>query len=435
MSRAMPKDVTTAGLTAIAREAYTFTLPLVAMESFRRRRMALGPMNDMLHARKLLHHKSRHITAPNNDTLYSNAWLDLRKGSAEITLPETGERYISVAVMDMWTDNIAILGTRTTGGEGGSVTIIGPDASAEGIAGPVIRSTTPICWVLARILVTGPEDLAAARAVQDGFTLTMPPPPNDPAGDPSQGTRTAPWPEYFAQAAELLTLHSPRATDIGVMRRIAALGLDAPGGFDLDRFSPDQAAAIAAGVAEARRALEGGMIMAGDGDGWLPPKPGLGFYHQDYEFRARVAIGGLGALTLEEATYYPARSFDGAPLDGRRAMRWHIPADRPIPVNAFWSLSMYEPTGDGELFFIDNPLSRYAIGDRTPGLTRNPDGSLDIWIGHDSPGPAREANWLPAPAGPYTLLLRAYFAKPDLLEGRYAIPDPQPVTLEEETQE
>ena len=116
-------------------------------------------------------------------------------------------------------------------------------------------------------------------------------------------------------------------------------------------------------------------------------------------------------------------------------MRWHIPADRPIPVNAFWSLSMYAPTDDGELFFIENPLTRYAIGDRTPGLVRNTDGSLDIWIGHDNPGVAREANWLPAPAGTYTLLLRAYLAKSELLEGDYDIPEPQPVHLEEETRQ
>ena len=161
----MPEDLTTLDLRGIAREAYTFTLPLVAMESFRRRRMTLGPMNDMLHARKLLHFKSRHITAPNNDTLYSNAWLDLRQGPAVIEMPPTGTRYISLAVMDMWTDNIAILGTRTTGGAGGRFTIVGPDTATDGIAGPVIRSTTPICWVLARIIVTGPEDLAAARSV------------------------------------------------------------------------------------------------------------------------------------------------------------------------------------------------------------------------------------------------------------------------------
>lgn len=430
----MLKDTITAEFRDIAKEAYIFTLPLVAMESFRRRRMGLGPMNDMFHSRKLLHAKSRHITAPNNDTLYSNAWLDLRQGPAVIALPETGDRYISLAVMDMWTDNIAVLGTRTTGGDGGTFTIIGPDAPIEGTAGPAIRATTPICWVLIRIIVTGPEDVPIAHAIQDAITLDMPPPPNAPAGDLAKGTRTAPWQEYFTQAAELLALHPPRATDQGVMRRIARLGLDAPEGFDPGRFSADEAEEIAAGIAEARQMLEGNMFMSEGSDGWTPPKSSLGFYHQDYSFRASVAIGGLGALPLEEATYYHAQGFEGRALDGRRPMRWHIPADHPIPVDGFWSLSMYEPTEDGELFFIQNPIDRYTIGDRTPGLEVNPDGSVDIWISHDRPGPEREANWLPAPAGPYSLLLRAYLAQSRLLDGRYQLPVPTPVTKEEMNQ-
>ncbi len=113
--------------------------------------------------------------------------------------------------------------------------------------------------------------------------------------------------------------------------------------------------------------------------------------------------------------------------------RLRIPGDRPIPVRAFWSLSLYEPTGDGELYFIENPIARYAIGDRTPGLKRSADGSLDIWIGHDSPGPGRESNWLPAPAGPYVLILRAYHPEPELLDGRHPLPEPEPIELEETT--
>lgn len=99
-----------------------------------------------------------------------------------------------------------------------------------------------------------------------------------------------------------------------------------------------------------------------------------------------------------------------------------FPADAPLPVDSFWSLSLYEATDDGQFFFTDNPLNRYAIGDRTPGLKTNPDGSLDIWIGHQSPGAELEANWLPAPAGPFALFLRAYLPKPALLNGVYRAP-------------
>jgi len=419
----MPDTARTIDLAAVAEEAYLFTLPLVAMETFRRRRMMLGPMHDMLHARKLLHHKSRAITAPNNDTLYSNCWLDLNEGPATITLPETGDRYVSLAVMDMWTDNFAVLGTRTTGPDGGSFTLIGPDASAKGIEGPVMRSSTPTVFALARIIVEGPEDLEAAHAVQDGIILTAPPPPNAPNGDPAADTRLAGWREYFSHAARLMQVNRPRAADLGTLRRIAPLGLME--GFDPSRFTAAQGDEITAGMKAARARLGRGLSdMSGGGDGWLPPPARLGRFGEDYISRARVAVGGLAALPLEEATYYAATSFHGQPLHGNKPLRWTIPADAPIPVDAFWSLSMYEPTPDGELFFTENPIARYAIGDRTPGLQRNPDGSLDIWIGHADPGGARSRNWLPAPDGPYQLILRAYLPRPALLEGRYAVPVP-----------
>ncbi len=109
-------------------------------------------------------------------------------------------------------------------------------------------------------------------------------------------------------------------------------------------------------------------------------------------------------------------------LDGNRAWRLHFPADRMLPVNSFWSLSLYEATEDGQYFFTENPLNRFAIGDRTQGLQHNSDGSLDIWIGHADPGEERRANWLPAPAGPFALFMRAYLPKPELLDGAYRLP-------------
>lgn len=290
----------------------------------------------------------------------------------------------------------------------------------------MVRCPTPIVWALARILVTGPEDLEAARAVQDETLLEAPPPPNTPAGDPAEATRMADWPEYFAQAARLMAVNRPRATDLGVMRRFAALGLD--DGFDPARFSPAEAEEIAAGVAAARARMGTGLAGRSEtDDGWVPPPRSLGNFGQDYVSRARVAVAGLGALPLDEATYYIASSFAGRTLDGGRALRWTIPADAPLPVDGFWSLSMYQPTPEGELFFTENPIARYAIGDRTPGVTRNADGSLDIWIGHDDPGGDRTRNWLPAPEGPYQMILRAYLPRPELLEGRHALPEPVPV--------
>ena len=112
--------------------------------------------------------------------------------------------------------------------------------------------------------------------------------------------------------------------------------------------------------------------------------------------------------------------------DGTKAWRLHFPAGQPIPVDSFWSLSLYEATPEGQFFFADNPLNRYAIGDRTPGLVANDDGSLDIWIGHENPGPEQAPNWLPAPAGPFALFMRCYLPKPELLEGSYRLPPVAP---------
>jgi hypothetical protein len=203
----------------------------------------------------------------------------------------------------------------------------------------------------------------------------------------------------------------------------APLGLTPGGAFDPKRFGPDAVAEIEAGVAEARQALKG-MTPGAVVEGWSYPRSTLGFYNQDYLFRAGVALSGLAALPPAEAMYLqPALSQGGRMLDGPGPWRLHFPAGRLPPVDAFWSLTMYEATADGQFFLVDNPIRRYSIGDRTPGLRSNPDGSLTIWIARSDPGAERSANWLPAPAaGPFSLSLRAYLPKEPLRDGRYRLP-------------
>ena len=158
-------------------------------------------------------------------------------------------------------------------------------------------------------------------------------------------------------------------------------------------------------------------------EGWSYPSARLGDFGQDYEYRAGVSIGALAALPPAEAIYMRAEgNLPGALFDGGMPWRLHFPADRLIPVDAFWSLSMHEATADGQLFFTENPLGRYSIGDRTPGLTMNGDGSLDIWIGHETPGIDRASNWLPAPRGPFALVMRTFLPRAELLQSRYRLP-------------
>lgn len=403
-------------LKAAARAAYLFTLPLIEIANTRTRGQLNGsPMNSFGHMRRLADHKARAVTTPNNDTFYSTAQVDLGAGPVSITLPPSGERYLSLQLMDAYSNSFAVLGTRTTGGAGGTFTLVGPGDAADGPN--VVRSPTRHVWALARILVDGPHDVEAAKAVQQGISMQGP-----AAEAPGPfAHRGAPWAEYFASAAQLMAMNPPMVTDRAFLAQMAPLGLDA---FDPGRFKAEEVAAIEAGVSEARaQAKRGGLSGAGFNEGWSYPSSRLGDFGQDYGLRAAVAVSGLAALPPAEAMYMRAQGdLSGSLFDGGKAWRLHFPADGGLPVNSFWSLSLYEATPDGQFYFTENALNRYAIGDRTQGLAHSPDGSLDIWIGHASPGAERESNWLPAPEGPFALFMRAYLPKVELLEGGYRLP-------------
>lgn len=392
----------------VARDAFFYALPLIEMATTRARLLKSpgAAINRLNHTRTLSDHKARWVTTPNNDTLYSSAFLDLTKGPVTLTIPPLGERYYSVAVMDMFTNNNVVLSTRTVGGEGGTFTLVGPGQASSG-PNPT-RIATPHAWLLIRTLTDGGADLPATHKAQDGFVLT------GPAGGPvaAYAARDAAPDAYFAAARALLAANPAPPTDLRILRRTAAY-------LESGRFDP---AVAAAGVQHARM-----MTLFAKGrqtfiNGWAYPRPNLGDYGQDYLYRAIVALQGLGALPVAEATYLKAAGEDGqGNFTGDGLYRLSLPAQ--LPLDGFWSLSMYEATPDGQFFFTDNPINRYAIGDRTPGLKRNADGTLDVWIGRTDPGGERSANWLPAPkAGPFALYLRAYLPRPEILDGRFRFP-------------
>ncbi|OXE36393.1 MAG: phosphatidylserine decarboxylase [Phenylobacterium zucineum] len=404
-----------------AATGWRFTLPLIEIATTRSRGQMNGSqMNVFGHMRRLADHRARAVTTPNNDTFYSTAQVDLSQGPVTVTLPPTGDRYLSLQLMDAYTNTFAILGTRTTGNGGGTYTLVGPQDAAEGPH--LVRCPTNHVWALARILVDGPHDVETARAVQQG--LSMQGPPVETPGPFAH--RGAGWRHYFASAAQLMKLNPPMVMDQAETALMAPLGLE---DFNPDRFSPEEVAAIEAGIAEAKAASkQGGLSGAGFIDGWSYPSARLGDFGQDYALRAAVAVSGLAALPPIEAMYMRAQGdLPGALFEGLRNWVLHFPADALPPVKSFWSLSLYEATEDGQFYFTDNPINRYAIGDRTDALTYNHDGSLDIWIGHSAPEGKRATNWLPAPVGPFALFLRAYLPKPELLDGGYRFPPIRPV--------
>ncbi len=397
-----------ADLKSAARDAWIFGLPLIEMATTRARQMKQGlPPNFFAGGRALSDHTARVVTTPNNDTLYLSAWLDLTEGPVTLTVPETGDRYWSVAIMDMFTNNNAVLGSRTIGGAGGTFTLCGPGQPSTG-PNPV-RVATPHAWALARVLVDGPEEVAAVQQLLRGFKVS------GKAGQRpgAYAERDADPAAYFTSVRELMASDPATALDLRLLRRIAGL-------LGEGQIAPADMAAVAAGVAEAKSLINIGFGGQESIKGWRYPRANLGDYGQDYVYRAAVALAGLGALPTAEALYMrPEGEKDGV-FHGDGLYRFSLPAD--VPLDGFWSLSMYEATADGQFFFTDNPLKRYAIGDRSKGLKRRRDGGVDVWIGRTDPGGERTANWLPAPkAGPWMVTWRAYLPRPALINGEWRL--------------
>jgi hypothetical protein len=401
--------------------AYRYALPVyeIARVRYALQLDPLAPVrlssNHLFHGRALAAPASRLITTPNADTLYSLAFLDLRNGPVRVDVPDTDDRYYSLAFMDCYTNNFAYVGRRTTGTRAGSYLVTGPHA-ARGKSGPaVIAAPTADVLLLARILVRGPDDLDAVRRLQQGFVVRGPataPRPLASTPAPGSGER------FVAIVNGVLADNPPPGADATVLQSIAAVGVGPstePLRAELRRAWNERFSALERAFAATVRA---GRTIA---HGWSYPPVDIGRYGTDYDARARTALVGLLANVREEDMDLGAvADAGGAPLDARGSYRLRLPAR--MPVDAFWSISVYERQPDGRLYFADNPLHRSVIGDRTRELRRNADGSLDLFIQRDPPAPERRTNWLPLPAGPFALMMRNYQPRPELLDGRFRYP-------------
>ncbi len=416
-----------AGLEGDAFAAWLYVLPLIEMAGARARltqRPLSGqavPNNVVVHAPGLAGTQSRAITTPNRDTIYSSAFIDLANGPVTMRLPETGHRYFSVAVLDMYTNAGVVVGTRTTAGAAGTYRLIGPHEKARDDHD--LRLGTPHGWLTVRTLPDSDADLAGAQRIQKAFTLSGP----MTWTTQTYATRASSWTQYFRSAQSLLESDPPTFKAgydaFDRLRRAARSG-----DFDRAAYSAEDARAIDAGVARALALVQAAGRDRNLVDGWSYPRADLGDYGDDFGYRAVVAVTGLGALPLKEAMYIRAAGDDGTGLFRGDGL-YRLSLGKPIPGRGFWSLTMYEATPDGQFFFAPNALGRYAIGDRTAGLVRKSNGGLDIWIGRRDPGGERRANWLPAPAsGPFALTLRAYLPDRELLDGSYRLPAITPQT-------
>lgn len=407
-------------LRVAARNAWIWGLPLIENAEQRAARFAEGVKpNTFRHDRALVTAKGQFVTTPNNDTLYSQAWLNLEKGPVTISVPASGSRYYCVPLMDMYSNNFAIVGTRTSGPGARTFTVIGPNDTSKNPM--VVRAPTNSVWVLGRTLVDGDTDLPKAHAFQDGWSIKGPA-ANAPK---SFAKRSAPWDQYFASVQALMNESPPPVTDARVLNSMSPL-VQFGKAFDPARYTPEQVAEIKAGIGDAAGLLGQIRKTLLVRNGWSLPRFSIGDFGEDYDYRAAVAIGGLAALTPVEAMYLRASGPEGRGFDGAQSWKLTFAADQLPPVDSFWSLSMYRLTSDGQLFFADNPIDRYTIGDRTAGLKRGADGSLDIRMSRTAPNADPNANWLPTPAeGNFVVILRAYLPKPALLSGSYQLPPVQ----------
>jgi hypothetical protein len=425
----------------VAVSAYVYLYPLVLMEVTRQQATNIqpgqsagrGPVNTFSHIREFPAADFRVVVRPNFDTLYSSAWLDLTDGPVVVSAgADTDGRYYELPLYDMWTDVFATPGQRTTGTMPGAWAVIPPGwqgSLPDGV--DRIDAPTPHVWIIGRTQTNGPADYPAVHKIQDAFGLTPlahcggAAPPVTVSIDPAVDMETPPLDQVNAMTAEdfftrglgLMQLNPPHLTDwslIAQMRRLGlvagatAAGLD-PGVRDLLRDVPSAAQHVM------QRAFP---RIANVVNGWQMNIDTMGVYGNFYLKRAIVAMVGLGANAPEDAVYPVLMAdADGMPVTGDQDYLLHFGPDELPPVHAFWSLTMYDAQG----FQAANPLSRFAIGDRD-ALRFNPDGSLDLYLQHGSPGPEREANWLPAPKGPLGITMRLYSPQASALDGTWAPP-------------
>ena len=429
-------------------QAYVFGFPYVYLPSLRWSWVMVpkpegsvtpyAPLNRFHHVRNLADASYRDGGSPNVDTLYSIAWVDLSREPVILSHPEMGERYFTFELASLDSDNFAYVGKRTTGGRAGSFALVGPGWTGELPPGvqALPASRTNSALIFGRTLVDGPKDVAAVNRLQEQFTLT----PLSCWGSRSACTASTAevWKPYDPQVdplAEWKTMNRAMTEDPPEARLSTLLGLFATIGIgpgqDVQAMDEATRRGLARAAVDGRKLLKTAIHSGEIGrqaNFWnIPPKTfGRAGLNDDFLLRGALqCMGGIIANEPEEAVYFnTARDGSGQMLDGsqRYTLRF-APGELP-DVDAFWSLTLYDPTFN----FTANPIDRHALGDRSPGLKRDADGGLTIHIQSTSPGRDLESNWLPSTgSGPFMLVLRTYIPGPAIAQQRWAPPPVTPV--------
>lgn len=372
------------------------------------------------------------IVTPNNDTPYSWAWFDLRAEPWVISVPEI-DRYYILPFHDMDTDYVGYIGARTTGQGPGDYLLAGPRYAGPIPAGlkQVLRADTDFVGCVGRTYLANAADSAALYNIQQQYRLR---PLHDFAGASApQPAPTITWPawnesqlfepQFFELLDFLLQFFPVLDNEAELRQRLASFGVAGTGAasFSVADLTDEMTSAIRAGIADARSKLDAALAHAANSAGWFGTRSEHG---SDYLTKAVGVNKGIYGLPSAEAWYAGWLQDDAGnrpPDAAKHRYTIHFPAGQLPPAQFFWSATMYRLP---ERLLVANPLDRYSIGDRSPGLTYNDDGGLTLYVQHDAPDdPQQTANWLPAPKGPFTVAVRVYGGKPALVDGSWHLPE------------
>jgi len=416
---------------SIAEEGFIYGLPIVmgyaAMYEFavdRNSGQFKAPFNEILNEHRVFTYKDTAIVSPNSDTPYSVVWMDLRAEPIVLSVPAVEKsRYYSVQLCDGNTFNYGYIGSRTTGNGAGDYMVVGPDWKGETPAGieKVFQSSTQFSIAIYRTQLFNPKDMPNVKKVQEGYKvqplsayLKKPAPPAAPAIDFPKIDKELVKKNFFEYLDFALQFAPPGPEEKEIRAKLARIGIGAGRTFDFKDLSLEHKAEVALGMKSGEEKVTKAADNIGkDINGWRIGSAfgDRAFYNGNWLLRAAAAKAGLYGNDAAEAVYPLSRSDgDGQPLDGsKQNYTLTFAAGQYPPVRAFWSVTMYD--GKTQLL-IKNPIDRYLINSTMlPGMKKNPDGSLTIYIQKESPGKAKESNWLPAPDGPIYLGMRLYWPK------------------------
>jgi len=434
----------------IAVETYIYAYPMMFLDVTREmatnvaRPNAHGnsPANRWGHKRTFPDASFFQVPRPNTDTLYSPLWFDVTQEPLIIHVPDSGGRYYLLHMVDLWTDTFASPGKRTTGTGPQTYALVGPDWEGtlpEGLE--MIRCPTNTGFIGGRTQTNGKKDYENVHAFMDGFVsmplsawgtdlatdlatdFTWPEAKTNPdvkMGRPAQKVAKMDAATYFARFSELLRDNSPHGNDYNILARMKRIGLQSGKSFRLSDQSLvvqdalKKAPAIATAIIRDAYPKVGKLV-----NNWQIRSGLVGTFGAAYLRRATNTLGGMISNVVEDAIYPKAYTdANGEALMSDRKYLLRFEKDQLPPVRAFWSLTMY----NGKNLLADNPLNRYALGDRDE-IDIGDDGSLIIYIQRESPGKDKESNWLPTPkAGAFSLSLRLYWPKPEVLRDPWSPP-------------